>query len=171
MGSDWLLRVVQYKMILKPNPFPIQDDPEKVETGVGELRQDAIANAECRRTLSGPDQRVSKGQLWNRIQWAEPSRTVRLDSTRTHRARIRPSRQEAEGADSRLPWQDQWTQYAASRAADSEVPSLWEAGGEGISATAVCPEVHGRRCGSVGSSGSSTRAAERAGNAPYPEAR
>src|ERR1035441_155340 len=84
-------------MILKPNSFPIQDDPEKVETRVGKLRQDAIANAECRRAFPGPDQRVFEGQPWNRIQWTEPGRTICMDSARADRARVRQSTQEAEG--------------------------------------------------------------------------
>src|ERR1035441_2811812 len=96
-----MLRVVQYKMILKPNPFPIQDDPEKVETGVGKLRQDAIANAECRRTSTGPDQRVFEGQLWDRIQWTEPGRTICLDATSPDRARVRRSKQKAAGSKDR----------------------------------------------------------------------
>src|SRR5271169_2161601 len=157
-------------MILNPSWIPMQDDPEKAETGVGKLRQDAIADAECRRAPAGADQRVFEGQPWDRIQRAKSGGAVCLDTASSDRARVCQPRQKTAWTDSRLHQQGRRTQSTASDSVSANVSSHGEGRGHGLPTLSVFEKVHGAGCEFVGSSGSGARAAERAGHALHPEA-
>src|ERR1019366_8075156 len=73
-------RIVQYKMILKQDLIPIQDDPENVK-GQGVPRSDANTYAERRIADLGADPGVSQGQRDHRVPRPEPGRIVRLGGT------------------------------------------------------------------------------------------
>src|SRR5450759_1868218 len=70
-------RIVQYKMILKQDLIPIQDDPENVK-GWGVPRPDANTYAERRSAERRADSRVPPGQRDHRVPRPEPGRIVRL---------------------------------------------------------------------------------------------
>src|ERR1019366_3984946 len=60
------MRIVQYKMILKQDLIPIQDDPENVK-GQGVPRPDANTYAERRIADLGADPGVPQGQPDHRV--------------------------------------------------------------------------------------------------------
>src|SRR5450631_333514 len=142
----WRVRVVQYKMILKPKSIPTQDDPENGKVGVGELRQDAIADAECRRAESGADQRVLEGQPWDCVQRARPRRNICLDTAGSDRAGVRQPGQDGARGSSRLYHESNWAEPAAGGAADSDVPGDGEGRATAVSTAAVSAEVYRRGC-------------------------
>src|SRR5205807_5437018 len=73
----WEVRIVQYKMILKQDLIPIQDDPENVRRW-GVPRPDAITYAERRSADRRTDSSVPQGQRNHRVPGPEPGRFVRL---------------------------------------------------------------------------------------------
>src|SRR5437764_8795365 len=121
-------RVVQYKMILKRDLIPTQDDPENVRRRGG-LRPDANTHAERRSTDQKTARRVFEGQRRDRVPSPKPGRTVRLGPGSISRAGIRCAGQETAWSDSSLPEQNHRTQPAASDAMDPPIP----AGGRGAS--------------------------------------
>src|SRR5450631_564381 len=156
-------------MILKPKSIPTQDDPENGKVGVGELRQDAIADAECRRAESGADQRVLEGQPWDCVQRARPRRNICLDTAGSDRAGVRQPGQDGARGSSRLYHESNWAEPAAGGAADSDVPGDGEGRATAVSTAAVSAEVYRRGCDIAGISRSGARADEWPGNAMHSE--
>src|ERR1017187_5756740 len=87
-------RIVQYKMILKQDLIPIQDDRETVKRR-GVRRPDANAHAERRIADRRTDSTVPHGQRNDRIQRPESGRVVRLGGASAGGTGVRYTRQEA----------------------------------------------------------------------------
>ncbi|MBV8844425.1 MAG: P-loop NTPase, partial [Bryobacterales bacterium] len=71
------LRIIQCKMSMKSDLFPMQDEHGTGRSEVGMLRPDAGADAECRTAHPGADPGVSGFQPWDRVRGTESSRGVR----------------------------------------------------------------------------------------------
>src|ERR1035438_6129230 len=71
-------RIFQYKMIMKSNLFPIQNDHENGMSGVGVLRSDANTHAERRRTDGRADRGVLEGQRECQLRGPKPEGSVRV---------------------------------------------------------------------------------------------
>src|SRR5580692_850446 len=166
-----LHRVVQYKMILKQNLIPMQDDPENGRNRVGKPLGNAHQNAECRESDEFTNQRVFESQRGDRIQRSKPCGGVHLGRKDACRPGIPAATEEAAGRDPRLLEQGRRLEPGADYAADSSPCSDRESGGEGLSAAAVRRQIHARRRRAAGAGGPRARAVERAGDATHPEAR
>ena len=90
-------------MILKPDLFPIQDDPENRRCRVGVLRGNANTNAERRGSETRPDQRVLESQRRDRFRGAEACGDLRLDTAGAGRPGVWSPEQEATGQHPGLP--------------------------------------------------------------------
>src|SRR5664279_5486238 len=75
-------RIFQYKMSMKravwAGRFPIQDEHEIGEDGVGVARPDASAHEECREPEPGTDSRICRVERSDRVQWVWAEREVCL---------------------------------------------------------------------------------------------
>src|SRR5580692_12354980 len=166
-----LHRVVQYKMILKQNLIPMQDDPENGRNRVGKPLGNAHQNAECRESDKFTNQRVFEGQRGDRVQRAKPRGGVHLGRKDACRPGVPAATEEAAGCDPGLLEQGRRVEPGADYATDSSACPDRKSGGEGLSAAAVRHQVHACRHCAAGASRPRTRAVERAGNATHPEAR
>ena len=161
------VRIVQYKMILKRELIPIQDDRENGGGGGG-LRPDANTHAERRCTHPGTDPRVPQRQSIHRIHRPKPSRVVRICAAGVGRSGVRPAGQEAAGSGSGLPEQGHRAEPAADDATDSQIPPGGRGGSGSVPPAAFSGQIHQRRRGAMGGSGPRPRLAQRAGHrAPF----
>jgi hypothetical protein len=112
-------RIIQYKMILKQNLIPMQDDPENGRNGVGKPLGNADQNAECRESDTFTNQRVLEGQRGDRVQRAKPWRGLRLGRKDACPAGVSSATEEAARRDPNVFEQDRRTEHGADYAADS----------------------------------------------------
>src|SRR6202035_3506260 len=94
---DTLFRIVQYKMIMKVNLIPMQDDHENGMSGLGVLRPYANTHAERRRTDGRADQGVLEGQRGGQLRGPEQKGGVRVGSEHAGGSGVHATRQEAAG--------------------------------------------------------------------------
>src|ERR1035437_2401904 len=163
--------IVQYKMILKRDLIPIQDDPENGRCRVGMPRGNAHQNAECRESNAVADRRVFEGQRRDGIRWRKPCRNVRLGAADARPSGIRPSGEEAARSDPRLPEQSDGAEPGADHATDPGVSRDRSGRGKSIPPAELCDQVQEGGYCAAGGSGSRARTAERARHATDSETR
>src|ERR1035437_9257455 len=170
MGRGWVDRIVQYKMILKQDLIPIQDDPENVKRR-GVPRPNANTYAERRRAHRGTDSRVPQGQRGHRVPRPEAGRIVRLGAASLGGTGVCHAGQEAARSGAGLHRQDDRAEPTPGHTVDPQVPRRRSCGSGALPAAALPGEVQQSRRGAAGRSGPSARLAERAGDGAHHAAR
>ena len=159
------------KLAERPGRFPMQDEHENGNNGVGMARPGASAHAECREPKPGTDSGVSQVQPAHRVcgLWAE--REIRLDRARAGGAELRRAGPAGARCGASLCGKSDGDERVANDAINPGVSR--PRGGEGSTLpTPPLPDaVHPRGHRAAGGSGPGARAVERAGDVPHPAAR
>src|SRR5580658_8424934 len=166
-----LFRIIQYKMIMKRDRFPIQDDHEMRVSGPGVLRPDADTHAEQREPDAPTDQRFFKGQRGDRLQRGQPGGSVRLGGAGAGGPRVPGAEQKGPGSDSRLRGEGHRAEHSAGDTAHPEVQEHGPCDLAVLPAAAVPAQIHRTGHRAVSPGGPRARAAERTGHTVHPEAR
>src|SRR6266446_7399629 len=165
--GDAVVRVVQYKMILKRVLIPTQDDPENRRFEVDVRRPGANTHGERRGSDRAADQRVFEGQQRHRIYGPRPGRGLRMDGANAGGPGVQASKQEEAGSHPGLPEQGHGAEPAPDNAADPELREDRDGGSQVIPAAAISEQVHRARYRAAGRSGSGAPALERARHAVH----
>src|ERR1035438_2294222 len=164
----YLPRIVQYKMILKRDLIPIQDDPEKMRSQ-GVWRPVANTHGERRNADRSTDPGVPQRQPGDRVRRAEPRGTVPVGAASAGGPGVRGARQEAAGYGSSLHEQSHGAEPAPDDAADPAIPGRGCGDRGGVPTPKLSEQVQQSRHRSTGGAGSRAPLAERAGDGAHSE--
>jgi hypothetical protein len=128
---------VQYKMILKPGLFPIQDDPEIVSLPRYEV--DADSNGKCTDADTGSDQRISRWECGGRV-YREPGGEVRVDRGHIEQQYFALSKRRR-GIVCALLMQDSGIEHTSDHAPDTLLPAKRRDSATDRIVATICREV------------------------------